>query len=371
MHSFSISYRIKTATGEDIDQKIEAICLEQSVELPRSALSKEIEANVTGQVTGKRETADGIYEVTISWPHENVAGDISQFLNMLYGNISLQRGIRIVNAEWADLSGDLFGGPAFGIHKLRTRFSIGNRALSGTALKPLGSSAETLGSLCYEFACGGIDIIKDDHGLTNQPYAPFDERVKACVNGIQRAADETGRRSYYFPNITAEAENAVRRYRQAAELGADGVLICPHITGLETMHQLACMDIPLPLIAHPSFSGSLTTDEDRGFTPGFLYGQLWRALGADFSVFPNTGGRFSFTLDECKTILTGVRNSDVPFATAFPVPAGGMSLDTIPKWLETYGTDTMFLLGGSLYNHPGGVREAAQELSAMLKQKNE
>lgn len=367
MSTFDISYWVTVLDGETIDEKIEGICLEQSVELPRSVLTGEVETRVVGRPSSKKQVDDAVFEVSISWPVENIGSDICQFLNILYGNISLQPGIRVIAAEWDKLNSDLLGGPAFGINELRKRYDIQKRALSSTALKPLGTDAAGIGDLCYQFAAGGLDIIKDDHGISNQPYAPFRERVTACVKGIKKAADETGHRACYFPHITALAAESVKRYELAAEAGADGVLICPHIAGMETMHQLARMDLPLPVIAHPAFSGGLTTHKNQGLSPEFLYGELWRALGADFVVYPNTGGRFSFSLEECQSINEAARADRLPFNSSFPMPGGGLKRSNIPEWLETYGTDTVFLLGTSLYEHPDGPRAAAQELSGMLR----
>jgi len=366
-NTFDISYLVTVSDGETIEDKIEGICLEQSVELPRSVLSGEIETKVVGRLSSSKQLDDSLYEVAISWPIANIGNDISQFLNILYGNISLQSGIRITSVEWENLDDDLFGGPAFGIKKLRENYGIQDRALSSTSLKPLGTDSQGIAELCYQFAAGGLDVIKDDHGISNQSYAPFEPRVKACVERIQQAADETGHRAYYFPHITALAEESVKRYRRAAELGADGVLICPHIAGMETMHQLARMDLPLPIIAHPAFSGGLTTNGEQGLSPDLLYGQLWRALGADFVVYPNTAGRFSFTQDECEAINRSARDASLPFKASFPMPGGGMKRSNIPHWLESYGIDTVFLLGTSLYEHPDGPRAAAHELSGMIR----
>ncbi|MFH5831519.1 RuBisCO large subunit C-terminal-like domain-containing protein [Halalkalibaculum sp. DA3122] len=367
MHFFTLTYRVQVADDEDIDQKVENICLEQSAELPLQVLSESLADKIVGKPNFRQQVDEETYIVKIDWPLQNIGGEISNFINILYGNISLQPGIRVTDASWRPLAETLFGGPALGIEELRARLNITGRAISSTAVKPVGKSAGELADLCYRFAKGGIDIIKDDHGLANQVYAPFRERVPACVQAVERAAEESGRRSWYFPNITALASDAVDRYEMAADLGADGVLICPHITGLETMHQLARMEIKLPIMAHPAFSGSLTTVTGKGLSPGFLYGQLWRALGADFVIYPNAGGRFSFTLDECRSInrAARVQNRGL-FKSSFPVPAGGLKISNIDHWLETYGPDTVFLMGGSLYKHPGGIETAASEFSEIL-----
>lgn len=367
MKTFDITYLVTLQLEEEIDQKIEGICLEQSTELPRSVISGEIETKVVGNLSSKEKLDDSSWEITISWPLKNVGNDISQFINILYGNISLQPGIKVVAAEWGKLNGSFFNGPSFGIEGLRSMTGANDRALSCTALKPLGSSTSELADFCYQFSLGGIDIIKDDHGLANQEYAPFEDRVQACVKAVEKAAEKIGRRSLYFPNITALASDSIKRYELADDLGADGVLICPHIAGLETMHQLAEMKIKLPILAHPAFSGSLTTVDAKGLSPDFLYGELWRALGADGVIFPNKDGRFSFSMDECLKIVDAARSDRLPFSKSFPIPGGGIKRSTVPEWLERYGLDTVFLIGGSLYEHPKGLKVAAEEFCSMLK----
>lgn len=366
MGTFEVTYRLTMQEQEEVDTKIEEMCLEQSVELPRGVIDYGIEEKVVGKPIAVEKIAKNIYETVISWPTATGGGEISQFLNVLYGNISLQQGIRIVDIEWLNLAPDIFEGPAFGISDIRQKYAIFDRPLSATALKPMGSSPSDLADKCYQFACGGIDIIKDDHGLANQESAPFWERVEACVAAIRKAAQKTGSRSYYYPNITAFAPDSLKRYEQAAELGADGVLICPHISGLPTMHKLARHDIDLPVIAHPAFSGQLTTNEPQGLSPGFLYGALWRALGADFVIYPNKGGRFSFTTAQCKSINKVAKSNDAPFKPSFPMAGGGIKIDNIESWKLEYGTDITFLIGGSLYEHPDGLQKASEEFCSKL-----
>ncbi|HKK43914.1 MAG TPA: RuBisCO large subunit C-terminal-like domain-containing protein [Balneolaceae bacterium] len=368
MSTFKITYQVTVQEGEQIDQKIEGMCLEQTAELPRGVLSNEVEEKAVGEPVESKNMGEHRYRVIISWPLADVGDDISQFLNILYGNISLQPGIKIMNAEWSKLHDVVFGGPKQGISEIRRRYDIPNRPLCSTALKPLGSSPSELADSCYQFALGGIDVIKDDHGLANQEFAPFDERVEACVAAIRKAADKNGHRSYYYPNITAFASETVERYKKAADFGADGVLICPHITGLETMHRLARNELNLPIIAHPAFSGGLTTHETQGLSADFLYGQLWRALGADFVIYPNKGGRFTFSQSECEAINEAARQKDSPFKTSFPMPAGGIKVKNVDKWISEYGKNITFLIGGGLYEHEDGIQAASEEFRQKLIQ---
>jgi ribulose-bisphosphate carboxylase large chain len=54
------------------------------------------------------------------------------------------------------------------------------------------------------------------------------------------------------------------------------------------------------------------------------------------------------------------------FKSAFPVPGGGIDRTTVDNWKQLYGDDTIFLIGGSLYQHPEGMRIAVEEFQNSL-----
>ncbi len=366
MLTFGIRYRIRLLEGESLEKKVQGIALEQSVELPDNVLSEEIRQAIVGKPGDVTVLEDGRHELEIRYPLANAAPEIVQFLNVLLGNVSLTRGVQVVEVEWEHLS-SLFLGPAFGIEGVRSQLGIPDRPLSCTALKPMGYRSDELAELAYQFALGGIDLIKDDHGLADQVYAPFEERVLAITNAVERANQETGRKSVYLPNITSGIQDVMYRMDFAVENGCGGVLLAPNLSGLESMHVLAHDVGGIPIMAHPAFSGSFVTSPDQGFSPAFLYGGLYRALGADFSIYPNAGGRFSFSLQECREINDLSRRTSDPFKTTFPTPGGGVKWEDIPKWAALYGNDTVFLMGGSLYQHPNGIRAAAEAVRTSLE----
>lgn len=219
--------------------------------------------------------------------------------------------------------------------------------------------------MAYRFALGGMDCIKDDHGLADQPYAPFQRRLEACVAGVERANRETGGTSGYWPHISAVGEDLLRRLEAAAQAGAAGVLVCPHLVGPAALAEVARHVAGLPVMAHPAFSGSYTQPR-HGMTRAFLYGALWRALGADFVIHPNAAGRFSFSEAECQAIHAAARGPQAGHAAAWPTPGGGMQRATLARWVGAYGPDTCFLIGGSLYQHPDGLTAAAAEIHSLL-----
>lgn len=366
MSTFTITYHLTLTDGESLQSKIDGICLEQTVELPREVISDDIYDQIVAKPIRTESIDPNRWEVTASYPLDNIGNEITQFLNILFGNVSLVPGVRVVDVSWNDIPTNILPGPAHGINGVRSKLDAWNRALSCTALKPLGFSSKQLAELAYEFALGGIDIIKDDHGLANQSYAPFEERLKRCTEAVRSAGESTGRSSWYVPHISAPEDELWRRYELARDEGAGAVMICPQFCSPEVISAIAQQPDSLPIMAHPAYTGSFIMNPTHGFSLDFLYGGLWRAMGADFSIYPNAHGRFSFSEQDCLDINSACRRDDAPYKSVFPTPGGGMQRDTIPKWLEKYGPDTVFLIGGSLYKHPDGIQKASQEIFGIL-----
>ena len=216
----------------------------------------------------------------------------------------------------------------------------------------MGFSSQALAEIAYKFALGGVDLIKDDHGLTNQSFSPFKERVERCVEAIKQANRESGFNCAYIPNITAPADELAKRAVFAKKAGAGALMVAPGLIGLDTMRMLADDErLNLPIMNHPAFQGSYVTSPENGISHFALYGQIARLAGADASVYPNWGGRFSFSREECASIVEGTAVPMGNLKSIFPAPGGGMTMERVPEMLDVYGKDVIFLMGGGLHKH--------------------
>lgn len=350
---FSVEYLLQGEEKEALE-KAEDICVEQTIEFPRDLVTKPlILDSVIGKIESFKKAEQG-YIAEISFAVEVTAYEFTQLLNVIFGNISIKPGIKVEKINFSLSLLRCFNGPKFGIGGIRKLLGIQYRPLLFTALKPMGFTAKELGELAYKFALGGIDIIKDDHGLTNQVFAPFEERVKYCVEGVEKANRETGYNCIYVPNITASYNETMTRAEKAKIAGAKGILISPAITGLDAIRTLADDDdFNLPIFSHPAFQGSYLT----GFSHYSLFGQIARLSGADGIIYPNFGGRFSFSKQECADIAEGCKAEMKHIKSIFPCPGGGMSLERVPEMIELYGKDVIFLIGGGLFRHSDDLVE--------------
>lgn len=365
---FFVTYRL-FGGEQEARAKAEDICLEQTVEFPGDLVPEGIIRNhVFGRIESLQPWDTQSFKAVISYAVEIAAGELTQFLNVVFGNSSIKPGIRV---EHLDLPGSLlrrFKGPRFGREGIRRLVNVPKRPLLSTALKPMGLSSKELADLAYQFALGGIDIIKDDHGLSNQCYSPFEERISLCTEAVRRGNKESGQGSIYVANITAPHSEVMKRARIAKDAGAGGLMVAPGIIGLDLMRELADDDsVALPILTHPALQGSFVTSQN-GISHGVIFGQLARLAGADATIFPNFGGRFSFSREECEEIVKGTVVPMGLVKTIFPAPGGGMSLDKIPDMLETYGKDLIFLIGGGLFRHSPDLVENCRHFRKMVEQ---
>ena len=189
---FCVTYRL-SGTERDARARAEDICIEQTIEFPADeAPEGVIRDHVFGRIERFEQRGPEHFVATISYATEIAAGELTQLLNVIFGNSSIKPGIRV---ERLDLSGSIlndYRGPRFGREGLRTLLGAPDRPILSTAIKPMGLSCTELAGLAYQFALGGMDMIKDDHGLTDQCCSPFEERVTRCAEAVRKANQETG-----------------------------------------------------------------------------------------------------------------------------------------------------------------------------------
>ena len=348
--------------------RAEDICVEQTVEFPLDLIeSPAIKKEILGAVQSLDEIGPGAHRAVIGFPVEVAGSELTQLMNVVFGNISLKPGIKLVSLSMPKRLLESYRGPRFGIKGLRDKLGVHGRPLLATAIKPMGLPAKLLARTAYEFALGGVDIIKDDHGLADQVFGRYEARVALVSAAVQKASRETGRPCLYMPNVTAPADQLIHRAQLAVEQGAGGLLIAPGLVGLDTMRCLADNDdIALPLMSHASMLGAYTVNEDTGIAPGTLLGTINRLAGADAAIFPHTGGRFAFTDEICKDLMERAAEPMGHIEPLFPVPAGGMSLSRIEEMKQFYGSDFILLIGGDLHRHGATRTESASRFAEAL-----
>jgi ribulose-bisphosphate carboxylase large chain len=339
---FTVTYHVRAAAA-DIEARAQSIAVEQSVEMPLAAIHDQaILSDIVGAVQGIEDLGNGGFAVRIGLATDTVGNDAGQFLNMIFGNTSLHEDVMLKDVSVPPSLMQAFGGPRQGIAGLRSRLNAPDRPLTGSALKPQGMSPDQLARLAENLARGGLDFIKDDHGLADQSYSRFSGRVKACAAGVAKGTRSTGHRTRYIPSVTGDLTQMRAQIGLARDEGLDCVMIAPMICGFPAVRTLRQEFPAIAFFAHPSMGGAAR------IAPELLIGRLFRLIGADAVIFPSFGGRFGFAQQTCGTLAANARRGDDGMKPALPVPAGGMTLERTREILDFYGRDTMLLIGGNL-----------------------
>jgi ribulose-bisphosphate carboxylase large chain len=141
------------------------------------------------------------------------------------------------------------------------------------------------------------------------------------------------------------------RARIARDLGIKIVLVSPMVLGAATFHELVETHPDLLFLAHPAFGGAT------------------RVSPADAVIYPNYGGRFSYSPELCRAIADAARGPWDGVRPAFPVPAGGMTVDRVEEIVAFYGCDVMLLIGGGLLSAGNALLERSREFVAKVAEK--
>jgi ribulose-bisphosphate carboxylase large chain len=338
--------------ARSIEERARAIAVEQSVEMPVSAIADDfVRSQIVGRVETITEKQDQLFEVRISLSAETVGDDPGQLINMLFGNTSLHEDVVLSDVSLPKELIENFGGPRHGLHELRRRVGAPARALTCSPLKPQGLPPAQLGELAKDFARAGIDYIKDDHGLADQAYSPFARRLEAVILALG-SVQRQSRAARYVPSLSGDLDAMRAQIALAKDAGVDIVMVAPMIAGLSNFHRLVRENPTVAFVAHPTMAGA------GRISPPLLLGKLFRILGADAVIFPNYGGRFGYSPDTCRALAHAALDRRDGLRPAVPVPAGGMTTDRVVEMLDFYGADVVLLIGGALLEAREHLREA-------------
>ena len=348
---FKVLYTLNGYSEEDAKMIALFICVEDTIEYPHELVAPgEYHDQMVGIVEEFASIGESRFQVWISFAVETTGFELPQLLNVIYGNVTFIPGIRVEKLELSPSILNSFKGPRFGRDGIRKMVGVNNRPLISTALKPMGLSSKQLAEMAYKCALGGIDIIKDDHGLSDQVYSPFRERIPLCVEAVKKANQETGYNAVYFPALIGRMEEYQEKAFFAKEAGVDGLMVMPAYNGLDTARMLAeDDDLGLAIMFHPGFYGTYHRVPEFGLSTYVINGQLPRLFGADISIFPNYEGRFAPPKEDCRAAAEGLKVKMGSLKSPMPSPGGGVKPEYVQNMKDFYGSDIICLAAGNLH----------------------
>ncbi|RUT47599.1 2,3-diketo-5-methylthiopentyl-1-phosphate enolase [Paenibacillus anaericanus] len=296
-------------------------------------------------------------DVSISYPDINFSRDIPALLITTFGKISMDGKIKLIDLTFSKDFLSAFPGPKFGISGIRELLGVKERPLLMSIFKSvIGYDLDGLKEQFMAQALGGVDLIKDDEILFENPLTPIEQRVRVCLEAAEEAEQITGKKLLYAVNITGRTSQLRDQALKAIDTGASALLFNVLPYGFDVLHELSSdPDITVPIAAHPSLAGAFYPSPHYGISASLLLGKLMRIAGADLVLFPSPYGSVVMPRAENLAIQRELLSSELALRTSFPVPSAGIHPGLVPRILEDFGTDVVVNAGGGIHGHPGGA----------------
>ncbi len=303
------------------------------------------------------------YRLALSWPLANVGASLPNLMATVAGNLYELRpvhSLRLLDIDMPDAFAQAYPGPAFGISGTRALCGVPNAPLIGTIIKPsVGLSAADTAVMVDQLCAAGIDVIKDDELQADGPSCPFDERVRLCMQVIRQHAERTGRKVMYAFNLTGELDEMRRRHDLVLAEGGTAVMLSLNSVGMTGFNAFR-RHAQLPIHAHRNGWGYVQS--------GWSYvawQKLWRLAGVDHMHVNGIANKFQ---EDDDSVVASARACLQPLftdkpCTVMPVFSSGQTvMQAEPTWQRVQSPDLMYLAGGGLFAHPGGIASGVTAL---------
>lgn len=296
-------------------------------------------------------------DITIAYPDLNFSRDLPALLVTAFGKLSMDGRIKLIDLQPSADFLSAFPGPKFGISGVRDRLGVHDRPLVMSIFKSvIGYGLDDLREQFLQQALGGVDLIKDDEILFENPLTPIEKRVPVCMDAAREAEQTTGQKLIYFANLTGPTFKLRENALKAIEAGANGLLFNVLAYGFDALAGLAAdPDITVPIAAHPAMAGAFYPSPYHGIAAPLLLGKLMRIAGADLSLFPSPYGSVVMPKEENLAVRDQLLGGELPQRTSFPVPSAGIHPGLVPLILRDFGPEVVVNAGGGVHGHPGGA----------------
>jgi ribulose-bisphosphate carboxylase large chain len=303
------------------------------------------------------------YRLRLSWPLENIGPSLPNLMATVAGNLyelKPVRSLRLMDITLPPAFAHAYPGPAFGIEGTRRLSGVTHGPLVGTIIKPsVGLSAQDTANIVAQLCEAGVDFIKDDELQADGPACPFNERVTLSMAVIRAHAERTGKQVMYAFNLTGELDEMKRRHDLVQQLGGTAVMLSLNSVGMAGFNAFR-RHAQLPIHAHRNGWGYVQS--------GWSYPawkKLWRLAGVDHMHVNGIANKFQedddSVIDSARACLTPMFD-DKP-CTVMPVFSSGQTVrQAAPTWERLQSTDLIFLAGGGLFAHPGGITAGVNAL---------
>lgn len=304
-------------------------------------------------------------EVTVSFPLETIGTSLVGLWTAVAGNLfelSPFSGLKLTGLELPDEFITAQDGPQFGVSSTRRLVNVMGRPILGTIIKPsVGLSPDETARLVEALCRAGLDFIKDDELQSDSPHSPFAARVDAVMRVVNDHAEVSGKKVMVAFNLSGEVDAMLRRHDLVFAQGGTCVMVNMLAVGIAGVQALR-RHSQLPIHAHRAGWGMFSRHPLLGMSYPAL-AALFRLAGADH--LHVNGLRNKFCEDDA-SVIRSAQACLSPLGSSppvMPVFSSGQWAGQAPDTYRAIGSaDLIYLAGGGIMGHPGGVAAGVESL---------
>ncbi|MEM7657221.1 MAG: ribulose-bisphosphate carboxylase large subunit family protein [Bacteroidota bacterium] len=312
---------------------------------------------------GSKRPADGNLQyqraqVRLGWPVENVGHNLANLGATLAGNLfelGPFSGLKLLDFELPDSFAERYTGPTFGVAGTRRLTQVEGRPIIGTIIKPsVGLSPAVTAQQVETLIEAGLDFLKDDELMGDSPHSPFEARVDAVMEVINRFADRTGKKPMFAFNLSGELEDMYRRHDYLVAAGGTCAMINLNWVGF-TAGRAFRQHCQLPIHGHRNGWGMFSRSPVLGMEFA-AYQKFWRMVGVDQIHVNGLRNKFCETDESVIRSIRACQADFIGLSSPIPVVSSGQWAGQAPDtYAVAQGTDLMYLCGGGIVGHPMGI----------------
>jgi ribulose-bisphosphate carboxylase large chain len=292
-------------------------------------------------------------------------GNIPNILSSVAGNVfglKTLENLRLDDIDFPPALVRSFKGPKYGIQGIRKLLRVFDRPLVGTIIKPkLGLKTADHAKVAYDAWIGGCDIVKDDENLSSQKFNPFEQRLIKTLDARNRAEEETGEKKVYMVNITAEAEEMVKRAELVVKHEGEYVMVDILTCGFAGLQTLRQQELNLVMHAHRAGHAAFTKNPKHGISMKVI-SKVARIIGVDQLHVGTVVGKMFETKEEVAQNCEALKTKKISLKPVLPVASGGLYPALVPALMKFFGKDFVIQAGGGIHGHRDGTVAGAKSM---------
>lgn len=301
------------------------------------------------------------FELQINYPLSVFDHSVTQFLAVLFGELSFMRDFGKLTVADLDLPEEVyqwFGGPKFGARVVLERFAVKDPPLLIGIIKPsLGPllTTDRLDEKIKSALQGGLHAVKDDEMQGDLSFASLKARIALAERHLR-----------YIPALNVDSITAFASILEKRNIPM--VLVNATALGFPLVHTIRNIS-SIPLMSHLSLQGVY-----HGTFKPRVFALLHRLFGCDAMITPiGDVGYYRISKEEEREMVDAL-TKELPIKQTMPILCGGarvQNLEEICRAYEQQGIAYGMVFGTQIFG-PGKdpIKMARAVIEKMLEIKS-